>query len=71
MAKVSERTLNSIYKPILACLITDKIPNVRSLALNVVKNNPTVVDKQINEALGQLRDEKDLEVKAQLKTLVK
>ncbi len=71
MSKVSERTLNSIYKPILACLIGDKIPNIRFLALTVVKNNRSLVDKQINEALGQLREEKDLEVKAQLKNLVK
>ena len=67
--KVSDSTLNNVYRPIMSSLVNDKVPNLRALALNALKENHGIIDKQIEVALGNLRDEKDIEVRSQLKTL--
>jgi hypothetical protein len=44
----------------IVALLNDRIPNVRALALGIVKENPHIVDKSINEALALLSNEKDI-----------
>ena len=67
--KVSDSTLNNVYRPIMSSLVNDKVANLRALALNALKENHGIIDKQIEVALSNLRDEKDIEVRSQLKTL--
>lgn len=44
----------------IAALLNDRVPNVRVLALGIVKENPQIVDKNISEALTLLSNEKDI-----------
>lgn len=61
--------MNNVYRPLVAALLNDRVPNVRALALGIIKENPSIIDKTINDALSNLRDEKDIEVRNQLKAI--
>ena len=61
--KVSEKTLNDVYKATLLLNLNDKIPNVRARALKVLKSNKKLYDKNMEKFIDKLKSDPDSEVK--------
>ena len=63
---VSSQTMNE-YRKVLAVLLSDKIPNIRLLALKIVCGNKKVTDKMVENYLYKLKDDPDSEIKQIMK----
>ena len=47
--KVSEKTLNEVYKPTIITNLGDKIPNVKAKALKVLRGNKKLADRAFDK----------------------
>ena len=63
---VSSQTMNE-YRKVLSVLLSDKIPNIRLLALKIVCGNKKVADKMVENYLYKLKDDPDSEIKQIMK----
>ncbi len=57
--KVSEKTLNEVYKPTIITNLGDKIPNVKAKALKVLRGNKKLGDKAFDKYVEKLKTDMD------------
>lgn len=57
--KVSEKTLNEVYKPTIITNLGDKIPNVKAKALKVLRGNKKLADRAFDKYVEKLKTDMD------------
>lgn len=68
---VSLDVLNNSYFPVMLNLSKDKVPNIRFLIVKILKNNVSLLgNMRFKTLLDSLSDDKDQEIKAEVKTII-
>lgn len=68
---VSLDILNNSYFPVMLNLGKDRVPNIRYLIVKILKNNVSLLgNMRFKTLLDSLTDDKDQEIKAEVRTII-
>lgn len=57
--KVSQKTLIDNYRQTIFVSLSDKVPNVKVKALNILKTNKKIYDKMFQKMIDKLKTDPD------------